>query len=204
MPWSSNKDLPKTVQGLPEGAKSAFRSAANSALASGKPEESAMKIGWTAVKNGWKKEGENWVKKSDELLTSGKIVKAVETEEDEGIVFGWASVMTKGGKPVKDDEDEIILPEDIEKAAYEFVINYRDQSDTHLYIGVGILCESMVLTKAKQEMLGIDLGMEAWWVGFKVNKANFPEVWEKIKKGEYPMFSIGGFAEKEEYDGETA
>jgi len=50
--------------------------------------------------------------------------------------------------------------------------------------------------------MGIDLGFEAWWVGFKVNKSEYPDIWEKIKKGEYSMFSIGGFAEREEVTGD--
>lgn len=66
MPWASNDDLPKSVQGLPDGAKSIFRAAANSALKDGKSDADAMKIGWGAVKNaGYHKDGDSWVKKKD-------------------------------------------------------------------------------------------------------------------------------------------
>src|SRR5688500_5257383 len=65
MPWSSNADLPKSVQGLPAKAKSIFRAAANSAISSGKSDSSAMRIGWAAVKTaGYHKNAEGkWVKK---------------------------------------------------------------------------------------------------------------------------------------------
>ncbi|MCI8806493.1 MAG: hypothetical protein HFE59_11595, partial [Clostridiales bacterium] len=35
---------------------------------------------------------------------------------------------------------------------------------------------------------------EGWWVGFHIDDA---EVWEKIKNGEYRMFSIEGTAVRE-------
>lgn len=64
MPWGSNADLPKSVQGLPDAAKSIFRAAANSAIKDGKSDADAMKIGWGAVKNaGYYKDGDKWVKK---------------------------------------------------------------------------------------------------------------------------------------------
>lgn len=66
-PWASNAALPKSVQGLPDEAKTVFRTAANGQLKrSPDDDEAAMKVGWTAVKNGWKKEGDKWVRKDDE------------------------------------------------------------------------------------------------------------------------------------------
>ena len=47
----------------------------------------------------------------------------------------------------------------------------------------------------KQEAIGIPPGTlpVGWWIGFHVTD---PEVWEKVKNGEYSMFSIGGEAER--------
>ena len=39
----------------------------------------------------------------------------------------------------------------------------------------------------------------SWWIGFKVTD---DEVWEKVKDGTYPMFSIEGEAVREEVDDE--
>lgn len=65
MPWSKDK-VPDQVKGLPQEAKTVWISAANSALKDN-DEETAIKIGWTAVKNaGFIKEGDNWVKKKAE------------------------------------------------------------------------------------------------------------------------------------------
>ena len=45
--------------------------------------------------------------------------------------------------------------------------------------------------------LGITEGAlpEGWWIGFKVTD---PDVWDKVKDGTYPMFSIEGTAIREE------
>lgn len=49
--------------------------------------------------------------------------------------------------------------------------------------------------------MGIPEGVvpEGWWIGFKVTD---DEVWEKVKDGTYPMFSIEGEAVREEVDEE--
>lgn len=74
MPWSSNADLPDSIKALPAEAQSIWRKAANGALSSGKDEEAAVRIGWTAVKNaGFKKSGEKWVKMETQLDLFGKL-----------------------------------------------------------------------------------------------------------------------------------
>ena len=110
-------------------------------------------------------------------------------------IFGWASVVTKGGELVVDWQDDIIRPDTMEKAAYDFVLNSRQQGSMHEDIGVGRLIESMVFTLEKQKVLGIDLGQEGWWTGFLVDS---DDVWKAIKSGQLPEFSIGGKAVRTE------
>lgn len=214
MPWSSNEDLPESVKGLPSEAQIIFRNVANQALADGKDDAAAMQIGWGAVKQaGWQKsEDGKWVKKSqmspdtlrwswgDKVESITDIQKIVDVDEELGYVFGWASVVTKGGQLIKDSQGDVILPEDLEKAVYPFVKFYRNHGENHINIGTGTLIESMVFTYEKQKALGIDLGMEGWWIGFEINKVAYPEVWDKIKTGDYPMFSIGGTGTREEVE----
>lgn len=110
-------------------------------------------------------------------------------DEDERLVFGWFSVVEKDGVLLKDSQGDYIEPEELEKAAYKYVLDARIAGDSHVRKGVGHLVESIVFTKDKQEALGIELGCVGWWGGFHINDDS---VWDKIKKGEYPMFSIGG------------
>ena len=60
----------------------------------------------------------------------------------------------------------------------------------------GKMIESIVFTKEKLQALGLseDSLPCGWWVGFQITEDS---TWEKIKKGEYRMFSIEGTAEKE-------
>jgi hypothetical protein len=124
------------------------------------------------------------VKKDEDSMMEIKKI-----DEDERMVFGWFSVVEKDGELIKDSQDDYIEPMELEKAAYSYVLDARIAGDSHVRKGVGQLVESIVFTKEKQEALGIDLGHVGWWGGFHINDDN---VWDKIKKGEYPMFSIGG------------
>lgn len=47
------------------------------------------------------------------------------------------------------------------------------------------------------QVMGIPEGTlpAGWWIGFKVTDE---EVWQKVKDGTYPMFSIEGEAERVE------
>lgn len=115
-------------------------------------------------------------------------------DEDRQLVFGWASIWTIGGEYVVDKQDDIIPPDEGENAAYEFMLYHRSHGDMHERMGVGRCIESIALTKQKQEALGIDLGMEGWFVGFRVDD---DDVWKRIKAGDLPEFSIGGKATRE-------
>lgn len=115
-----------------------------------------------------------------------KIAKA---DADQQLIFGWASVVEKNGQLIIDKQGDAITPEDLEKAAYDFALNARAHGHMHEQTGTGRMVESMIFTKQKQDILGIDLGKVGWWVGFKVDH---PETWAAHKRGELPEFSIGG------------
>jgi len=114
-------------------------------------------------------------------------------DPDKHLVFGWASVVTKGGKPVVDRAGDVIPVEVLEEAVYRYMLDSRDASDgRHEKRGVGKCVESCVLTLEKQRAIGIDLGFEGWFCGFKITD---PDVWDAIKAGRQQVgFSIGGRA----------
>jgi broad specificity phosphatase PhoE len=115
--------------------------------------------------------------------------------DDQQLVFGWASIASVGGEDVVDKQGDIIPEDELEKAAYDYVLYCRQQGDMHERAGVGRLVESMVFTLQKQAVLNVDLGMVGWFVGFRVD---CPETWAKVKSGTLPEFSIGGKAIREE------
>jgi hypothetical protein len=118
--------------------------------------------------------------------------------EDEQIVYGWASVITVKGEPVLDWQEDIIEPAELRKAAHDFMQEARHAGLLHvLKRQIGTVVESVVLTADVQKALGIDLGQEGWFIGVKVeNKA----VWKMIKDGELRAFSIGGHGERTPID----
>jgi hypothetical protein len=125
-------------------------------------------------------------------------VKIEKINEERRLAFGWFSVaFDKEGKQITDWQEDLIDEAELENTAYNFVINYREGGELHIRGGVGVLVESVVFTKEKQIAIGIPEGIVpiAWWGGFYVTD---DDVWEKIKAGDYEMFSIEGTAIREE------
>jgi len=114
-------------------------------------------------------------------------------DDEQQLVFGFLSVSTdENGQLIIDSQGDYILPADLEKAAYQHVLFSRTAGEMHKRIGVGRLVESFIITKEKQRLLGIPDGVLpecAWWTGYRIDD---PDVWKKIRSGEYAAFSIGG------------
>lgn len=122
------------------------------------------------------------------------------TDDSKRLVFGWASVsITVDGVQLEDRHQDMIDPEVLEDAAYEYVLNFRDTGEEHISTmrKKGKLVESCVFTEEKQRAIGIPAGVipVGWWIGFKIED---DAAWEKVKNGTYRMFSIEGKAVREE------
>lgn len=125
--------------------------------------------------------------------------KVTKANEEKMQAFGWANVsIDEAGNQLEDWQGDMIDPEDLEQAAYQFVRFYRQSGEMH-YAGepktAGTLIESVVFTEEKLKAMGVPEGTLpiGWWIGFQVLD---PEVWEKVKDGTYSMFSIEGTAER--------
>lgn len=121
------------------------------------------------------------------------------SDDDRRLVFGWASVAVRAdGTQIEDWQGDIIDPDDLEEAVYEYVLNFRDAGEEHMprLRKKGKLVESVVFTKEKMKAMGIPEGIvpEGWWIGFKVHD---DDAWKKIKSGQYRMFSIEGSGVRE-------
>ena len=103
------------------------------------------------------------------------------------------------GEQIEDWQEDMIDPADLENAAYRFVELYREGGEMHERGDVAVLVESCVFTEEKQKALGLEPGTlpVGWWIGFHVTDK---DVWEKVKSGEYTMFSIEGEAERVEVE----
>jgi hypothetical protein len=127
------------------------------------------------------------------LFFQGVMVQVIKTDAKRQQVFGWASIAMSDGELTVDSYGDIIEPEDLEDAAYEFVLRFRDLNEKHEGPVQGQLIESLVVTPEKLAKMGLasDAMVMGWWVGFWVPD---PVVFAKIESGEYTMFSIEGRA----------
>lgn len=138
-----------------------------------------------------------WMK--GEPLKKSSIQKAVpqpivKIDEEQQLVFGYFNVSkNKDGELMVDLQGDIITPDMLEKAAYDFVLESREGGNMHEGDAVATLVESMVFTPEKLEKMGLapDAVPARWWGGFKIHD---PDVFEQVKKGELSMFSIQGEA----------
>jgi 2'-5' RNA ligase len=136
--------------------------------------------------------GHGWESSHENEYTIAKI------DEDQRLVFGWASISIKvDGEQLEDRQEDLIDPEDLEEAAYEYVLHFRDTGELHNpdLRKKGKLVESCVFTAEKQKAMGIPEGIlpVGWWIGFKIED---DEAWEKVKNRTYKMFSIEGKANR--------
>lgn len=136
------------------------------------------------------------------IQKQGKL-QITKVDKENRMVFGFFNVNKIGNELVVDHEKDSIDTIELEKAAYDFVLNARIAGEGHVRKGVGNLVESMMFTHEKEqailktlEQIGVkdaqfNLGIEGWWGGFLITDES---VMQKIDKGDYPMFSVGGKA----------
>lgn len=149
-----------------------------------------------------KKSAEPQKKESASNVIKGRF-KIAKSDDDKHLAFGWASVAIRAdGEEIEDWQEDIIEPEELENAAYQYVLLYREGGEMHERGGAAVLVESVVFTEEKIQAMGIPAGTLpiGWWIGFKVTDE---DVWEKVKDGTYPMFSIEGEAERVEVENEN-
>lgn len=191
MPYARNSELPSQVKALPAAAQTVWRTIFNSAEKQYPgDEEKAFATAWAGLQRaGWSKDSQgNW----------HHVEKVLKVDAERQYIFGWASVaITKDGHQVEDLQHDLIDPDDLEEAAYQFALNYRGTGVMHQGDAVGQMIESFMVTPEKLEAMGLpaDALPQGHWVGFHVPDA---EVFGKIKDGTYGGFSIQGDAIREE------
>lgn len=124
--------------------------------------------------------------------------KIAKVDEDRQLVFGWANVCVRcSGEPVVDYHDDVIDTEDLETAAYNFVLNFGETGENHAGVAKGRLIESFFVSPEKLQAMGLAKNAlpVGWWVGFHVEDKR---AWQKVKAGKHRMFSIQGMARREE------
>lgn len=121
--------------------------------------------------------------------TKALVGKVLKLDTERRIVYGWASVSTEKGELVVDSQGDIILPEEMEKMADEFMLSVRAAKAMHEGGAIGEVIHSLPLTKSLAEALDITADREGWIIAMKIHD---DEIWGRVKAGELGAFSIGG------------
>lgn len=118
-------------------------------------------------------------------------------DEEERIVYGFASVSENEGGLVTDRQGDQIETKEMVRAAHDF-IRKRQGKVMHAGKCVGEVVESLVLRPELQKALGIDIKKIPWIIGYKVQDE---DAWNDVKKGKFKGFSIGGKGKRKQVDG---
>jgi hypothetical protein len=126
----------------------------------------------------------------DETSFAGDIAKIDTVQQN---VFGWAYIThgTDGSVNIDKSGDFVDDPEELEKGAYDYVLNSRQGDADHTNVKGSTLIESIVFTPDKIAKMGLapDAIPVGWWLGFHVEDA---PTWERVVKGELKAFSVHG------------
>jgi len=117
--------------------------------------------------------------------------QVLKMDDEQRIVYGWASVVTEDGKPVVDTQGDVITPEEMEKMANDFMLDVRKAKAMHTGNQIGEVIHSMPLTEELMKAFDIYSDREGWLVAFKIYD---DDAWDKVRKGEFQALSIGGKA----------
>lgn len=127
------------------------------------------------------------MKKQDTSIRS-QVLKFI---EDQQLVYGWAYVSTLKGELSLDHSGEYIKPEELVKAATNFMLDARVAKAMHTGSQIGEIVHSLPVTNEIASSLGLNTDKEGWIICVKVHD---PDVWEQVKSGKLSAFSIGGRA----------
>jgi len=118
-------------------------------------------------------------------------------------VFGWAQVANWDGEEVHDRQGDVVSIEELEKAAYNYVLDVRVGGDQHGRVAksdigprqTSTLIESMVFTPEKIEKMGLPADFpQGWWVGYKVHDE---QAWDDIINKRRTGLSVHGTGRRE-------
>lgn len=144
------------------------------------------------------------IEKSADVIWEGEFSKV---DTDKRQVFGWASIVELNGEPVVDMQGDYIEIDEVEKAAYDYVVKSRKGGNQHQREGdqplhVSDMIESFVVTPEKIEKMGLPTETpKGWWCGYQIND---DETWKAVKEGKLTSFSIHGRGSRKDWTGDDA
>ena len=130
------------------------------------------------------------------------MVNALKVDEAQQIVYGWAGqYLDEHGRLLEDLQGDMIDPAEVERAAYQYVLEKRESGVMHEGKTVGHIVASLVTTPDVVKAFFGDVKVPVGWlIGVKYPDK---EVFKKVVSGELAMFSIQGNADRVEDNGQV-
>lgn len=125
-------------------------------------------------------------------LTKTDVIKF---DDEQRVVWGFASVTKINGETVVDRQGDIIEERVLEKAATEFMLGARNGLTMHKGEPTTTVVHSMLFTPEIKKAFGIESKHDGWLIAVKVH---CDDTWKKVKEGEFTGFSIGGRATRKD------
>lgn len=113
----------------------------------------------------------------------------IKMDDEQMLVWGWASVATENGEDVYDSHGDHIPMSELTKASIDFMENVRVGKTMHSGEKTSTVIGCLPLSAELAKALGIESKREGLIMGFKVHDR---KTWDLIKSGELPALSIGG------------
>ena len=114
-------------------------------------------------------------------------------DDEQRVVWGWASVATEDGNPVFDVHGDHIPMSELTRASVDFMENVRVGKSLHQGEQTSSVIGCLPLSQELAKALGIETNREGLIMGFRVHD---DATWSLIKSGELPALSIGGRGRK--------
>lgn len=127
--------------------------------------------------------------------SENKPFEVLKVDEEQRLVWGWASVTAINGETIIDKQGDIIEPRTLEKAATEFMLGARNGLTMHKGKPTTTIVHSMLFIEDVKKAFGIESPYEGWLIAVKVH---CDETWARVKEGHFKGFSIGGVATRRE------
>ena len=109
-------------------------------------------------------------------------IDIVKADKMKRLVYGVFLVPDKA-----DHDGDVISPEDIEKVAHKFVVDYRTIDEMHKNVVEASIVESAIAWEDEMDFHGKKLSKGTWFGAIKINDE---KVWGNVLSGKYKAFSV--------------
>lgn len=124
---------------------------------------------------------------------SGLNGRVIAKDDVKKIVWAWANVITEGGVPVVDVQDDMITPDELVKCTTDFMVDERVGNTDHVGGQTHMVIHSLPLTYELAKAFGIQTDNEGWLVGLRVDDE---PTMQRVDVGDLIALSIEGSGDR--------